>query len=272
MSDARYDGSSQGWATIDGRSQAAARYLEMINHLLQEMKRRAMDSLQLAPGMAALDVGCGLGLDAEALAHKVGSAGRVVGIDASQDLIAKAKERTAPLGLSLEFAVADAHALDFQDGAFDAARVDRVLQHVRDPAKVVQEMARVVRRGGRIAALEPDWDSIAIAGVDLEVARALTRYKADVAIAHGTIGRELRRLLVEAGCGEVMAEQGSLTFGTLEFAERVMSLRASLDGAVGKGWVQRTQADSWWQALEQLDRDGKFFVAMSGVIATATVA
>lgn len=272
MNDTKYDGSSQGWGSIDGRSQAAARYLEMANEVLRQHKQESMDSLHLEPGMSVLEVGCGLGLDAEAMAARVGPKGRVVGIDASQDLIAAARQRTASLGLPLAFAVGDAHALDFPDGSFDAARVDRVLQHLKDPVKALDEMARVVRSGGRLAVLEPDWESISLGGVDRTIARAVVRYKGDVAIAHGTIGREVRRLLVEAGCRDVMAQHGSMTFGSLEFTDRVMSLRASLDGAVGEGWVDAADAQAWWDKLRELDQTGKFFAAMCGVIVAATVA
>jgi|FEC22Drversion2_1045045.scaffolds.fasta_scaffold00172_11 ubiquinone/menaquinone biosynthesis C-methylase UbiE len=271
MTDTEYDGGSKRWANIDGQSQAAARYLEMMNRVLEEQKRQTMEWLNLAPGMSVLEVGCGLGLDAEAMAPQVAPAGRVVGIDASYDLIGKARERTAGRGLPLEFAVGDAHALGFPDNAFGAARIDRVLQHLRDPEQAVREMARVVRPGGRIAVLEPDWESVCLGGVDREIARAVVRYKSDVSLAHGTIGREVRRVLVEAGCVDVLAQHGSVTFADLALAERVMSLRRSLDGAVSGGWVAPAAADAWWHRLEELDRTGRFFSAMCGVMAVGTV-
>lgn len=271
MNTTRYDGSSEGWRRIDGQSGAAARYLEMMNEVLAAQKRQTMDLLNLGPGMSAIEIGCGLGLDAEALAARVGPTGRVVGIDASQDLIAEATRRTTPLGLPLSFQVEDAQALSFADNSFDGARVDRVLQHLPDPAKAVREMARVVRPGGRLAVLEPDWPTVAIGGVDIDVTRAVVRYKSDVTLAHGAIGREVRRLLVEAGCTDVFVEQGSLTFGSFAVAERVLSLRRSLDGAREKGWITPVQADRWWSDLDRLDRDGKFFCGMSGVLGAGTV-
>jgi SAM-dependent methyltransferase len=195
----------------------------------------------------------------------------VIGIDASQDLVAEATRRTAALGPSLRFQVDDAHALTFPDNSFDAARVDRVLQHLSDPALAVREMARVVRPGGRLAALEPDWTSIAVGGADLEVSRAVARHKSDIAIAHGSIGREIRRLMVEAGCSDVFVEQGSVTFVSFALADRVMSLRRSLDGARDQGWITVAQADAWWQRLETLDSEGKFFAGLNGVLAAGTV-
>jgi ubiquinone/menaquinone biosynthesis C-methylase UbiE len=271
MTTTGYDGSSDGWRRIDGQSDAAARYLEMMNRMLAEQKRQTMDLLRLKPGMSAIEIGCGLGLDAEALAARVGPTGRVVGIDASKDLIAEATKRTATLGLSLSFQVEDAQALSFPDNSFDGARVDRVLQHLSDPTRAVREMARVVRPGGRLAVLEPDWPSISVGGVDLDVTRAVVRYKSDVSLAHGAIGREVRRLLVEAGCRDVFVEQGSLTFGSLPIAERVLSLRRSLDGARDQGWITSAQAGTWWSGLETLDRDGKFYCALSGVMGAGTV-
>jgi SAM-dependent methyltransferase len=271
MNTTRYDGSSDGWRRIDGQSDAAARYLELMNRMLAEQKRQTMDFLELKPGMSAIEIGCGLGFDAEALAVRVGPAGRVVGIDASKDLIAEATKRTAALAPALSFQVEDAQALSFADNAFDAARVDRVLQHLPDPEKAVREMARVVRPGGRLAVLEPDWTSISVGGVDLDVTRAIVRCKSDALLAHGAIGREIRRLLVEAGCTDVLAEQGSLTFGSFALADRVLSLRQATDGARERGWITPAQADTWWQRLETLDSEGKFFAALSGVMAAATV-
>jgi SAM-dependent methyltransferase len=263
---------SSRWRDADSHADAAERYLAMVMRVLDAQKRQALDLLHLAPGMSAIDVGCGIGLDAEALAERVGPTGRVVGLDASRELIAKASARAASSGLPLSFEVGDAQALAFADDSFDAARIDRVLQHLPEPEKAVREMVRVVRPGGRIAALEPDWDTIAVAGVDVDVTRCVVRHKADLAIAHGTIGRELRRLLVQAGCRDVVAESGAVAFYQLGLADQVLALRRNLDGAREQGWISAEQATDWWTGLEAHDRAGTFFTAMSGVIAGATVA
>ena len=262
---------SHGWRNADAHAADAARYLDLLMKVLEVQKKQSIDLLHLKPGMSVIEVGCGIGRDAEALAARVGSTGRVIGIDASQELIAQATNRTAALGLPLRFQVDDAHALSFADNSFDAARVDRVLQHLNDPSQAVREMARVVRSGGRIAVIEPDWEMITVAGVPLPTTRAMVRYKVDVAIAHGTIGREVRHLLIQAGCRDVTVEMGVIAFETLDMAERVMSLQASLKGACDKGWISTADATSWWNRLEALDQSGTFFASMCGIIAGATV-
>ena len=92
----------------------------------------------------ALDVGCGAGALAYALAPLVGE---VVGIDASEELVNVAREH-APAGCT--FVVGDAEALPFPYGDFDLVGCLRVLHHVRRPELVVAEIARVTRPGGSV--------------------------------------------------------------------------------------------------------------------------
>jgi ubiquinone/menaquinone biosynthesis C-methylase UbiE len=92
----------------------------------------------------ALDVGCGAGALAYALASLVGE---VIGIDASEELVNVAREHAPP---GCTFVVGDAEALPFPYGDFDLVGCLRVLHHVRRPELVVAEIARVTRPGGTI--------------------------------------------------------------------------------------------------------------------------
>jgi ubiquinone/menaquinone biosynthesis C-methylase UbiE len=136
---------SSQWRAMGDNSEEFVCYLERLTPLLNALKRKSIDMLRLRPGAAALDVGCGLGRDAEAILDVVGPSGRVVGIDSAQEPIAKAIERAQASAHRPEFRVGDVLALEFPDNTFDACRADRVLQHLQDPARAVAEMARVTR-------------------------------------------------------------------------------------------------------------------------------
>jgi SAM-dependent methyltransferase len=95
-----------------------------------------------------IDVACGPGLISRAIADRVGS---VQGIDLTPAMVEEAALRAGEEGAeNVSFAVGDATSLDFADATFDGAVTRLSLHHVPAPARVVSEMARVVRPGGTI--------------------------------------------------------------------------------------------------------------------------
>ena len=115
-----------------------------------------LDWLAPRPGLRWLDVGCGNGAFTEMVVRRCAPA-RVMGIDPSEEQLAYARSRAA-LGSGAEFRTGDAMAVPFTDDSFDAAVMPLVIFFVPDPAKGVAEMARVVRRGGIVAAYA--WDML----------------------------------------------------------------------------------------------------------------
>src|SRR3954467_5864294 len=114
-----------------------------------------LDWLAPKSGLRWLDVGCGNGAFTEMLVERCAPAS-VQGIDPSEGQLAYA--RTRPASRVAQFRQGDAMALPFPDHAFDAAVMPLVIFFVREPAKGVAEMARVVRPGGVIAAYA--WDML----------------------------------------------------------------------------------------------------------------
>ncbi len=108
--------------------------------------------LELVPEMTVLDLGCGIGDDAERMLSLVQPGGSVIGIDARADMIQRARDRhivdtDAPQSGRLEFLVGSAEGIPLADGSCDVARADRLLQHVSDPLVVLNEVERVLRPG-----------------------------------------------------------------------------------------------------------------------------
>jgi SAM-dependent methyltransferase len=113
----------------------------------------------------ALDVGCGAGALALALAPHVAE---VVGVDRVPELLALARER-APENAT--FVEGDAVALGFDDASFDLAGTLRTLHHVPRPELVLAEMTRVTRPGGRVLVIDQ------IAPIDPLEAFAVDRFE-----------------------------------------------------------------------------------------------
>ncbi len=118
--------------------------------------RRAMvRSIAAAPGDRVLDVATGTGLVAAALVRCYGCS--VVGLDQSEAMLSRARKRVASdprLAANVTLVQGEAERLPFGDGEFDALTFTYLLRYVDDPARTMDELARVVKPGGRIASLE----------------------------------------------------------------------------------------------------------------------
>src|SRR5262249_48607831 len=128
--------------------------------------------------------------------------GRAVGVDASAAMVAEARKRSEGTGLAVEFAVGDAHRLDFPDGSFDACRTERTLHYVAEPARAVAELVRVTTPGGHALAWEPAHDPLAIPPGDKAATRRIAQAFAD-SIPNGWMGRQLLALFLDAGLADV---------------------------------------------------------------------
>lgn len=118
-------------------------------------------------GQRALDVGCGPGALTAELVRRLGP-DSVNAIDPSESFVTAARQRLPEVDIKL----ASAEQLPFEDGAFDVAMAQLVVQFMNDPAAGLREMARVTRPGGVVAAcvwdrgggrspLSPFWQAVA---------------------------------------------------------------------------------------------------------------
>lgn len=114
------------------------------------------ETLRPRPGNRILDVGCGEGLAEVAIGRLQISQVRLYGVDLVPAKAAEAKRATESHNQRVRFSAADAVRLPFASGSFDSTFCVAVLQHVRQVAEAVGELARVTVGGGRVVIVEPD--------------------------------------------------------------------------------------------------------------------
>ncbi len=129
----------------------AARY-DLTNDVLslgQDRRWRplVLDAVDPHPGDVVLDIAAGTGTSSEPFAAR---GARVVPADFSQGMLREGKQRRPDLA----FTAADAMALPFADGVFDAVTMSFGLRNVEDPVAALREFHRVTRPGGRVVICE----------------------------------------------------------------------------------------------------------------------
>ncbi len=120
------------------------------------LRQKQIDLAQLAAGETVLDVGCGTGTLALAAKHRVGDSGKVYGIDASPEMVARARKKARKDGVDIAFETAAIEALPFPDATFDVVMSSVMLHHLPDEARHhgIREMRRVLKSAGRLFAVD----------------------------------------------------------------------------------------------------------------------
>jgi ubiquinone/menaquinone biosynthesis C-methylase UbiE len=213
--------------------------------------------LDLGPGDRFLDLGCGPGDDAIRGAATVGPGGRAIGIDSSSTMVEEAGRRALEWGSAAEFSVADAHALPFPNESFDAVLCDRVLEHVKDPARVIEELARVAARRGRVAIAEIDHELAAVDIEDLELRRAVHRAQM-TRIRNPVEGRRLARHLRQAGLSNIAIEGRVHIWAD---APPIEAIAAELRALNAAGELADSEAAAYLNAVRAAANDGTYLFA-----------
>jgi ubiquinone/menaquinone biosynthesis C-methylase UbiE len=176
----------------------------------QTYRERILNLVWLKPGESVLDVGCGTGTLAIAAKRRVDSSGRVYGIDASPEMIARAGKKAKKAGVEVTFENAVAEKMPFTGGTFDAVLATVMLHHLGRKARQLcaWEMRRVLKPGGRVLVVD-------FGGAAHEKRNLLAHFH-----RHGHVKLpELIAVLEEAGLKSV--ESGAVGIGDLQFVPAV---------------------------------------------------
>lgn len=138
----------------------AARYDWRVRYITlgrgQHLRKRMADLLPLHDGDAVLDVGCGTGDLAIEVVKRVGARGQVVGIDGSEEMIARACQKARRRHLPVEFRLEQADALAFPDHSFDVVVSSLVFHALPGSLKLstLTSIARVLKAGGHLTIID----------------------------------------------------------------------------------------------------------------------
>jgi len=186
--------------------EAAELYERVVaRHILGPWAPLLVDAAHLAERERVLDLACGTGVVTRIAAQRVGSEGRVTGIDLNAGMISVARSLPAPDGGPVEWLEGSALAIPLPDASVDVVLCQQGLQFFLDKALALREMRRVLDRGGRLALSV--WSSTGV--YNSAVGKALVRFVGEDTAARFCASRnvpakeELERLAVAAGFSDV---------------------------------------------------------------------
>lgn len=223
---------------------------------------------KLRSGLRLLDCGCGPGSITLGLAALV-SPGEVMGLDQQQSQVELARVAAKSEGITnARFDVGSVYELPFPENSFDVVFAHAVFEHLREPAKALSEIGRVLAPGGMIALRSPDWGGFLLAPESDELSEAINYYQALQAQSGGDVhvGRKFKSLLRKNGfdsleftasyecytslevIGEYLAQRldrAAETAGTPEEKQRIQNFASTIrnwyrceDGVFAQSWCE----------------------------------
>ena len=261
------DPPEHAFTAVDDQDDPSA-WIEVLDRVRDEpayatYKQRVAELLDPSPGGTYLEVGCGAGTDALALAGRFGVA--VAGVDLSSAMVDEARRR----GLS-EAHVASADALPFDDASFDGCWADRVLQHLERPEAALAEMVRVTQPGGRVVVADPDYDTQVVAVEDQDLARRVLRFRADHLLRNGTIAHRAGGLFADAGLADVVVEAAPVVVRDPTALDNALGLRTWAAVAHERGRLSAEDAKAWEREIDGAVAAGRFLYAFTIFLTAGT--
>jgi SAM-dependent methyltransferase len=222
---------------------------------LADVSSTVLDRAGLGPGQRAIDLGCGPRGVVDVMARRVTPGGTVIAVDADPDHVAAARAFVAERHLDgVEVVVADARSTGLPEASFDVVHCRTLLVTVPRPAEVVAEMARLVRPGGWVVAVEPDVEysmcyppCVAFERICELFIVAFSRNGADP-----MLGRKLPELFGRAGMRDVWVDVKPQLFppGHTRRTNRLDLARSLARPIVAMGLASEAE-------LEELDRQAR---------------
>jgi SAM-dependent methyltransferase len=231
---------------------------------LQELKR--IERALVRPSSSVLDVGCGFGLETERLARLVAPGRLVAGIDESAHFIKVAQSRAAAAKLSIDYRAGLAEKLPYADASFDHVRAERLLIYLTDVRRALCEMKRVLKPGGVMAIIEPDFGTTTVNVTDRALVRRVMAHEADTAVKQSFLPGPLLAMLPTLGLHDIVVNTRVVIFPQDLGAEYFSS---TAENARKDGAISQAEHDAWQAEIAALHKPGHLFGTVDYFLFTA---
>ena len=240
---------------IVARLETRGRHPHFVKPLSDYLERMDID------GKAnVLDLGCGTGIAARAIAQRPRFKGSILGIDLSDHLVQAARRFAAEERLSdrVRFETGDSHTLGLAPDSFEAVVAHTLFSHLDDPTRVLSEMRRVLRPGGIVGIFDGDYASMTFELADEERSRSMDDAVVGSLMTNPRILRRLPRLLKKAGFAVEAVMPSIITeVGSADFWRSSIEAWAKLVPVAGM--LNEAEIAAWREELLEASTRGEFF-------------
>lgn len=224
---------------------------------------------QIGAGQVVADYGCGPGGLVVELARRVGSEGKVIGLDINREFLDRARSlaRTEGLADRVETIAIDGDRIPLNADSVDRVVCKNVLEYVPDPQLTISEFHRILRPGGLAHASDSDWGAVVF-----EPARErFTRIMAAAGVAFRTplIGRSLYGMFRRAGFSDIRVQ----VLASADTTGALISVLRNMAGyARTSGQIADAEIDAFLDDVDRALAEQTYFAVLPQFLVTGRVA
>jgi arsenite methyltransferase len=238
-----------------------------------EERGRAPDQVQVneallrvlapGPGDRLLEAGCGSGILCRQVAPAVTPHGSITGLDISPELLGIARNYARQAGLLdiIKWCAGKAEDLPFPEASFTTAFAARLFLHVSEPEVVLGDLWRVLRPGGKLVAMDWDFETVAVDHSDRELTRRILHWRCDHYGGNNWSGRQLSRQMAAVGFSGLQVFP-VVSVGRGERDSLTLSLFRAAQVARDGGAITPGEHDAWTGELNSSLAAGSFFASI----------
>ncbi|MFD2144751.1 methyltransferase domain-containing protein [Mucilaginibacter antarcticus] len=242
-------------------------YLQNSRRLLVSLKEASYNYFEKINTGTIIDLGCGAGKDVIELAKIIGSGARVIGVDHDPVMVNQGKEDAKELD-NVEFVLSEAYPLPFENESIAGLRTERVIQHLKEPQKVSDDIYRILKPGSPFVIIETDWHSLTFYTEFVDVQQKVNAYLTDAKINNGFAARKLTAYLTQSKFTDIKLNIHPFILNTLEDANQYLWVEKMVQEAAENGYITKQEQAQFIAALQQADENGYFACSINLVVAS----
>jgi arsenite methyltransferase len=248
----------------------AAQDIELSYQTPEIVRQRiqTLEALALRAGEHVLDAGCGTGLLIQGMSSTIGSEGRIVGIDFSDDMLELARHRCEGID-NIELHQGSVTQLPFEDNSFDAVSCIQTLLYVDEVETALSEFYRVLKPGGRVAIIETDWRGTVLNSLDHTMTRKILDAW-DAAVSSPNLPVKLIPMLKNLKFNAIKTEAIPVintSYSKVNFSSGMLKYFSTY--AVKNNAVTAEEAELWITQIRDLAKTDNFFFCVNRFLFTA---
>ncbi len=226
---------------------------------VQSIKKIAIDSMNLNSGDKVLEIGCGHGQDAEAIAKIVGANGLVEAIDSSSRMISEAQKRSKHN--NVHYSVMPAQEMNFNDNFFSACHVDRLLVSSKNYENIFNEILRVIMPAGRICITDVDALSILMYPFNDTTQKILNQIHK--VFVNPFIGRMLPELFIKNNLKNIKILPELLVINDFDILSKIFNFSEVINILVDKNELTIDDGQNWIANMLNASKYGIFLYCVT---------